>query len=128
MKRIICFWGFVLPLAFVLLGIHGCSKVKDEFAKELTRGLPAIEKARSWFKDNWGNAGASMTRTSTWENDKNFLINNYSNLIPDWNAAVVHLRGDTTFTEVPVILRDTLEFKILSPDSTQLYWNNLHSS
>ena len=109
--------------AMVVIALNpGCSKMGGSENVTTATVSSGIEYIKSWFYGKWQPPKAAIAvRTSPWLHDTSFIINNYSNIIPQWHLAKIYYRDGVKFTEVPAILPDTLEFKIGSGDSTELF-------
>lgn len=118
MKKKLCvlLLGVCLVISFVL--IKGCTKITEAEKPIVQASSANVDKLRKWFNDSW--RPLSNARTSPWLHDTSFIVNNYSNIIPQWHLANTYIQGSVTYTEVPVILPDTLQFKIGTHDSAQL--------
>jgi len=116
---------FIVLLALIIS--TGCRKnIKSTDVEQASYETQHIERVKKWFYDVWQNPAAGVSsRISPWLHDTSFIINNYANLVLDWRYARVINQDGYTYTEVPAILPDTLEFKIGPPNEDTTAFLNL---
>lgn len=118
MKKMLC--ALALGAMLVIAINQGCSKIDRPEKVISSAASSGIDEIKKWFYGQWQPPKASIAaRTSPWLHDTSFITNNFSNIIPDWRLARVYYRDSVKFTEVPVMLPDTLQFKIGPNDSAQ---------
>ena len=117
---------FTILILSVLTVPVSCKKnIKSAETGQIHYDTKNMERVKKWFHEVWQNPTNSSSRVSPWLHDTSFIINNYANITLDWRFARVIGKGSYTYTEVPVILPDTLEFKIGPPNEDTTAFLNL---
>lgn len=124
MSKLRYYGGVAILIVFTVLAFLvpvGCKKsIKSEPEAIAQSNSEHIKRVKKWYSEEWRNQVSGSARVSPWLHDTSFIINNYSNLVLDWQVTRVIQQGNATYTEVLAYVADTLEFKIGTTDTTQL--------
>lgn len=115
----------ILILAALILAVSCKKNSRSNETSQVNYNGKHIERVKKWFYGVWQNPTSTSSRVSPWLHDTSFIINNYANITLDWRFARVINHGGYTYTEVPAILPDTLEFKIGPPNEDTTAFLNL---